>query len=81
MIQLNADAIITLVSTVPALCLAALSTWLAYLTLRRRNISRNDVEASVIESIVSRTGIAPQRYVMPYIHPSLTMFKLYSYEL
>ncbi|KAH7196571.1 uncharacterized protein B0J16DRAFT_365876 [Fusarium flagelliforme] len=56
MTRLNVDAIITLVSAIPALLIASLSAWLAYLTLRRRNISRNDIETSAIEFIVSQTS-------------------------
>ena len=63
MSQLNADAIITLTSAIPALFIASLSAWLAYLTLRRRNISRNDIETSAIRIIVSQTSTTLSRYV------------------
>ncbi|OBS26331.1 hypothetical protein FPOA_00272 [Fusarium poae] len=56
MSQLNADAIITLISAIPALLVASLSAWFAYLALGRRNISRNDIETSIIESAVARIG-------------------------
>ncbi|KAL3605381.1 hypothetical protein FPOAC2_00325 [Fusarium poae] len=56
MSQLNADAIITLVSAIPALLIASLSAWLAYLTLRHRNTSRNDIETSAIEFIAAHTS-------------------------
>ncbi|KAG8352809.1 hypothetical protein FVEN_g9197 [Fusarium venenatum] len=59
MSQLNTDAIITLVSAIPALFVASLSAWLAYLALRRRNISRNDIETSIIGSILSQTVNTP----------------------
>ncbi|RGP66347.1 hypothetical protein FSPOR_6725 [Fusarium sporotrichioides] len=56
MSQLNADAVITLVSAIPALLIASLSAWLAYLTLRHRNTSRNDIETSTIEFIIAHTS-------------------------
>lgn len=62
MTQLNIDAIITLTSAIPALFLASLSAWLAYLTLRRRNISRNDVEREAIGLFVSHASTTPPRY-------------------
>lgn len=62
MSQLNADAIITLVSAIPALLVASLSAWLAYLTLHHRNTSRNDIETSTIEFIVAHTSTTTVRY-------------------
>ncbi|CAF3501504.1 hypothetical protein SNK03_000349 [Fusarium graminearum] len=61
MSQLNADAIITLVSAIPALLVASLSAWLAYLTLHHRNTSRNDIETSTIEFIVAHTSTTTVR--------------------
>ncbi|KAH7006339.1 hypothetical protein EDB82DRAFT_493353 [Fusarium venenatum] len=46
-------------SAIPALFVASLSAWLAYLALRRRNISRNDIETSIIGSILSQTVNTP----------------------
>jgi hypothetical protein len=64
MSQLNADAIITLVSAIPALLIASLSAWLAYLTLRHRNTSRNDIETSAIEFIAAHTSTTTSRCVV-----------------
>ncbi|KPA41765.1 hypothetical protein FLAG1_05355 [Fusarium langsethiae] len=61
MSRLNADAIITLASAIPALLVASLSAWLAYLTLRYRNTSRNDIETSAIELFVAHTSTATLR--------------------
>jgi hypothetical protein len=63
MTQLNADAIITLTSAIPALFIASLSAWLAYLTLRRGEISRNDIETSTIEFILAHTSTTSSRYI------------------
>ncbi|CAG7561273.1 unnamed protein product [Fusarium equiseti] len=74
MSQLNADSIITLVSAIPALRIASLSAQLAYLTLRRRNISRNDVERSMIE-LLSDIKPTPSRTPLEPLpsYPSITI--------
>ena len=63
MTQLNVDGIITLVSAIPALLIASLSAWLAYLTLRHHDISRNDIETSTIEFILAHTNTTSSRYI------------------
>ena len=59
MTEMNADAIITLVSAIPALLIASLTAWFAYLALRCQNVSRNDLESRIVEYIASRIGITP----------------------
>ncbi|UZP32517.1 hypothetical protein NXS19_000333 [Fusarium pseudograminearum] len=46
----------THITAIPAIFIGSLSAWLAYLALRRRNMSRNDIEALAIELIVARTS-------------------------
>lgn len=64
MSQLSIDAIITLVSAIPALFIASLSAWFAYLALRRHNMSRNDIETSTIEFVLSHANTTPARYAL-----------------
>ena len=65
MSQLEADSIITLVSAIPALLIASLSAWLAYLTLRHRNASHNDIEQSMVE-LVSDINPTLSRYAISF---------------
>lgn len=58
MSPLSADSIIA----IPALLIASLGVGLTYLTLRRQNVSRNDIETSAIELIATHTSATPPRY-------------------
>lgn len=63
MTQISTDTIITLISAILGLSVASLSAWFAYLALNRRKISRNDIERSTIESILTSTSGTSLRYV------------------
>ena len=77
---MNADAIITLVSAIPALLIASLTAWLAYLTLRRQNISCNDLEIGLINLFVPpRSGTSLRQAPRSNFWPSIP--ELHSLEL
>lgn len=64
--RLSSDAGISLtgtIGTIAGLAVSCLAVWIAYQTMRRRGVTRNDFEVRMVEFIATQVGINTPRHV------------------